>query len=163
MITSFTILLMYTRFNHPMENYFLPNLTPIFFIAFIYFHLCALIFICKNFFLFMIVCENLFLFMIICENLFFFVMIFLNPSYLWKSLLIGGHLWESFNTSFDFYSLYENKEAYEYHHLKQIFYHRNMIMIFCWLRIFQFYVFTLNSFHFVSAFLIYQIKCLCIH
>ena len=50
-------------------------------------------------------CIHLFLFAIICENLFF----------------ICGFL-----------SLYENKQAYKYHHLEQIFYHQNTIMIFCW-------------------------------
>ena len=69
--------------------------------------------VCGNLFLFMITCENLFLFMIISENLFFFVIIFLNPSYLRKSLLIYCHLWESFSTSFDFYSLYENKQVHQ--------------------------------------------------
>ena len=31
----------------------------------------------------------------------------------------------------DFLSLYENKPEYEYHNLKQIFYHQKQIMIFC--------------------------------
>ena len=31
----------------------------------------------------------------------------------------------------DFLSLYENKQEYEYQHLKQIFYHQKQIMIFC--------------------------------
>ena len=30
----------------------------------------------------------------------------------------------------DFLSLYENNQVYEYHHLKQIFYHQKQIMIF---------------------------------
>ena len=75
---------------------------------------------------------HLFLFVTICENLF-------------ESLLIYDHLWESI-----FLSLYENKQVDEYHCLKQIFYHQNMIMIFCWFRMFSFYVFTLNSSHFMS-------------
>ena len=95
LIASFIILLMYTPFNHPIENYFLPNLAPIFFITFIYFHLRALIFICKNFFLFMIVSENLFLFIIIYESLFFFARIF---SYLRSFVRMSSFLWESFWT-----------------------------------------------------------------
>ena len=87
-----------------------------------------------------------FLFEIIWESL-LFMRIFLNP-YLWESLLIYDHLWESV-----FLSLYENKQAYEYHHLKQNFYHQNTIMIFCWFHMFQGYVFILNSFHFVSDYL----------
>ena len=74
LIISFAILLRCTNPQPPIKNLFLPNLAPIFFfITLIYFHLCALIFICKNFLLFIIVCENLFLFMIVCENLFFVV------------------------------------------------------------------------------------------
>ena len=168
LITSFIILtiLLYYWCIAPstiLQSYSLPNLAP-FFITFICFHLCSFIFICKNlflsmivceyFFLFMTICENLFffcenlLFMIICENLFFFVIIFLNPSDLWKSLLIYDHLCESLRTSFCFFSLYENKQAYEYCHLKQIFYHQNMIMIFSWLWIFQFCVFYCEFFSF---------------
>ena len=48
----------------------------------------------------------------------------------------------------DFLSLYENKQAYEYHHLKQIFYHQNMILIFSRFRMFPFYVFCLKFFSF---------------
>ena len=50
---------------------------------------------------------QLFLFVIIYENLF-------------ESLLFYDHLWESI-----FLSLYEDKQAYEYHYVKQIFYHQN--------------------------------------
>ena len=90
--------------------------------------------------------------MIIYENLFFlwvslfFLRIFLNPSYLWESLLIYDHLWESIwfmiicenllEYLFAFYSVYKNKQMYEYHHLKQIFYRQNMTMIFWWLCMF---------------------------
>ena len=56
-------------------------------------------------------------------HLFLFVTIFEN---FFESLLRYDHLCESI-----FLSLYENKQAYESHHLKQIFYHQNMIMIFC--------------------------------
>ena len=41
----------------------------------------------------------------------------------------------------NFLSVCENKRAYEYHHLQQIFYHQNMKMIFRWFRMFPFYVF----------------------
>ena len=69
LIASFTILLRCTPSTPLIENYFSPNLAPIFFITSIYFYLCALIFICKNLFLFMIICENLFFFAIICSYL----------------------------------------------------------------------------------------------
>ena len=72
---------------------------------------------------------HLLLFVTICENLF-------------ESLLIYNHLWES-----TFLSLYENKQTYEHHYLKQIFYHQNMIM-FCWFRMFPFYAFCLKFFSF---------------
>ena len=42
--------------------------------------------------------------------------IFLNPSYLWESHFSYDNLWESI-----FESIYENKQVYESHHLKQIF------------------------------------------
>ena len=49
------------------------------------------------------------------------------------------------------------KQAYEYHHLKQISYYQNMIMIFCPFHVFPFYVFTLNYPHFMSdCFLVEQ-------
>ena len=53
------------------------------------------------------ICTHLFLFVIICENPFL--------------------LWESFGISIICVNLclYENKQAYECHHLKQIFYHQN--------------------------------------
>ena len=51
---------------------------------------------------------HLFLLATICENVF-------------ESLLIYDQLCESV-----FLSIYENKQAYEYHYLKQIFYHQNM-------------------------------------
>ena len=93
-----------------------------FFTAFIYFHLCALIFIYKNLFLFMIVCENLFL-----SHSWSTVRIF---SFLQESFLIHDDLWKSLLFCenlclfmiicenllvhlFTFYSLYENKQAYE--------------------------------------------------
>ena len=41
LIASFTILLMCTPFNHSIDNYFLPNLAPIFLTTFTYFYFCA--------------------------------------------------------------------------------------------------------------------------
>ena len=81
----------------------------------------------------------------------------LSRSYLYALVFICDHLWESFLfirifLVCDFLSLYENKLVYESHHLKQIFYHQNRIMISCWFRIFQVYVFYLNSSHFVSEY-----------
>ena len=91
-------------FNPSMENYFLPTQHRFLFIL-IYFHMCALIYISENLFLFMIIfsdvyplqptygklfftafiyfhlctpilsVRNLFLFIIICKNIFLFVII----------------------------------------------------------------------------------------
>ena len=41
-------------------------------------------------------------------------------------------------------------EVYKHHHLKQIFYHQNMIMIFCWFHMFQFHVFSFKFFSFCA-------------
>ena len=71
---------------------------------------------------------------------FLFVRIFLNP---WEFLL--------FMRIFlicDFLSFYENKLVYKSQHLKHIFYHQNMIMIFCWFGMLQVYVFCLEFFSF---------------
>ena len=78
---------------------------------------------------------HLFLFLIICENFFF----------LWEFFWISSYLWSSVRIYF--LSLYENKQEYEYHHLKQISCHnndKNRIMIFCWFLMFPFYVFCLE-------------------
>ena len=92
---------------------------PLFLSARAYLHLPEFLFICQNMFLSvrtyfhlcaLIICENLFLFMIIFENLFLFMIICENLF---------------------FFSLYQNNQAYEYHHLKQIFYHQKTIMMFC--------------------------------
>ena len=133
LITSFTILLMCTPLTPPSYGeLFSTELAPIFLrhsLIFIYVHLFLFvrtsfylsepILICQNLFLFVktyfhlcaliFVCENLFLFMIIFENLFLFMIICENLFSL---------------------SLYEKKQVYEHHHLKQIFCHQNMIMIF---------------------------------
>ena len=83
-------------------------------------------FICAHVFLFVIIWENLFFLwesfwiLLICENLFLFMIICVNLLFL---------------------SVYEHKSAYECHHSKQIFYHQNMVMIFCWFCMFPFYVF----------------------
>ena len=103
LIASYTILVICTPINPPIEGFFVRT----------YFYLWSSV------------------------RISFFMGIFLNP-YLWESLLIYDHLWESI-----FLSLYENKLVYEFHHLKQIFYHQNMIMILYWFRMFQVYIFLL--------------------
>ena len=100
------------------------------------------IYLCARFF----ICDHL------RESL-LFMRIFLNPSYLWESLLIYDHLCESI-----FLSLWENKQEYEYHYLKQIFYHQNTLMIFCWFCMFQFYVFWFEFFLFCVWLLFYSIS-----
>ena len=68
---------------------------------------------------------------------------------LWESFWISSHLWSS--VWIYFLSLYENKQAHKFHHLKQIFYHQKQIMIFCWFCMFPFYVFLpWISSHFMS-------------
>ena len=110
LIASFTILVICTPLNPSIKIYFSPIF---FFFACTYFDLWeSLIIICKKSFLIydhlqeffwtLLICENLFIFMIICENLL-------------------EHI-------FAFYSLYENKQVYEYHHLKQIYYYQNIII-----------------------------------
>ena len=116
------------------------------------FLLHLLIFICVHLFLFVrtslfylsepiLICQNLFLFVktyflvriyfhlsksfFICQNLFSSLRI---SSSLWSSVRISFYLWSSVRIYF--LSLHENKQVYEYHHLKQIFYHQNTIMIF---------------------------------
>ena len=140
----------------------------------IYFYLCALIFIFETF---SFICQKLFLsgktyfhlseVLFICQNLFWSVHAYF---YLWESLLLYDHLWESSWSSvricveslyeslyllkvFICESLYENKQVNEYHDLKQFFYHQNTLMIFYWFRMFQFFLFTLNSSHFVSHYI----------
>ena len=141
------------------------------------FLLHLLIFICVHLFLFVrtslfylsepiLICQNLFLFVktyflvriyfhlsksfFICQNLFSSLRI---SSSLWSSVRISFYLWSSVRIYF--LSLHENKQVYEYHHLKQIFYHQNTIMIFCWYFVIyvpNFMFFTLNSAHFVSEY-----------
>ena len=56
---------------------------------------------------------HLFLLVTICDNFFeFFLFVTICENLL-------------------FLSLYENKQAYEHHHLKQIFCHKKQIIIFC--------------------------------
>ena len=124
LIASFTILLTCTPINLPIKNYLSLILTQFFLshlIIHIYFYLSETIF---HFLRLTFTCKNHFLFMIIFENLY-------------------DHQQDSI-----FSSLYENKQAYQPHHLKQIFYHQNMIMIFCWFRMFQIYVFNFELFSF---------------
>ena len=80
---------------------------------------------------------------------------------LWSSVRIFSFhenfflLWESFVISIIFVNLclYENKQVYEYHHLKKTFYHQNTTMIYCWFRMFQVLFFTLNYLHFMYNYL----------
>ena len=98
LIASFTILLMCTPLNLPMENdfpiiqhqsffyhiYLFSSVCTyvylsepvlicqnLFLSVRTYFHLCALVFICENLFLSMIIFDDLSLLMIICENFIF--------------------------------------------------------------------------------------------
>ena len=94
--------------------------------------------------------------------------IHLSSLYFHAFVCICNHLWESFLFHENYFSIvrtlfylwelsficenlcpYENKKVYEYHHLKQILYHRNMTMIFCWFPMFQVCVFYFEiiSFH----------------
>ena len=101
-----------------------------------------------EFFWILCFCENLFLFMIICENLFL----------LWESFwifLIYDPLCETI-----FLSPYENKHTYESHHLKHLFYHQNMLMVFCQFRMFQVYVFCFEFFSFCVSLFFCWTKCL---
>ena len=84
------------------------------------------------------------------EKLLFYKFIF----YLWNLFKIF-YLWESI--------FYENKPAYECHHLKQIFCHQRMIKIFCWFRLFQAYNFWLEFFSFCVSLFSWRTKCFSIH
>ena len=94
-----------------------------------------------------LICENLFflseLFFIL-EHLFFFMrnsFLFESMSYFsWKLFFIRKHLF-FFMKTFFYFCLYENKQTYKSHHLKQILFHQNMIMIFCRFCMFQTYDF----------------------
>ena len=147
-ITSNTILLMCTPLKHPMENYFPPTQRHFFSSPRNYFHLWKSLLIYDHLWESFLSHNHLWKSFFICQNLFssectyFFLWEFYD--HLQKSFRIYDHLSESI-----FLSLYENKQVYEYHHLKQIFYHQNTIIIFCWFCIFHFLFFTLNSFHFV--------------
>ena len=52
----------------------------------------------------------------------------------------------------DFLSLYENRQAYEFHHLKQIFYHKNRLWYLVHLVCSHFMFSALNSCHFMSEY-----------
>ena len=105
----------------------------------IYDHLWESILFSENFFWTLLICENLLLFMIIYENLFLFMIVCKN---LLEHILA-------------FYNLCENRQAYEHHHLRCIFHHQNMIIIFCWLYMFEFYVFYFEFFSFCVWLLFY--------
>ena len=66
--------------------------------------------------------------------------------YLWSSVRISS-FYENLSYLY-FLSHYENKLVYDSHHLNQVFYHQNLIMIFCWFRMFQVYVCCLKFFSF---------------
>ena len=53
---------------------------------------------------------------------------------------------------FDYHNLYENKQAYKFHHLKQIFYRQSMIIIFCQFHRFLFCcdIYSFNSIWFFT-------------
>ena len=113
--------------NPSMENYFLPNLLsillPVLSPAFTYSHLYAPIFICHNFFYL-----NALVLIFIYDHL---RKSFLVYDHLWESIRTFSHLWESIlihdqnllEHLFAFLNLCENKQRYEHHNLKQIFYH----------------------------------------
>ena len=84
------------------------------------------------------------------ENLFAHIYFHLRPS-VRMSFENLFHLW--FDFIWSFLSFHENKKAYEYHCLKQIFYHQNTIMIFCW---FDMSWFALNSFNFMSDYFLVE-------
>ena len=171
LITSFTILLRFTLFRACKKLFvrtyfylwssvkiflFYKNFFKSFLIDDHPWECFSFMKIFKNLFLFMIICLNLFLFMIIFFNLFFFITIFFNDHNTLQSsqffsiitILFNHHnifpLSQSFSIITIFFNdhyLYENKLKYEFHHLTQIFYHQNMIMIFCQFHRFLFYVF----------------------
>ena len=125
-------------------------------------------------------CENLFksfLSVRISLNIFFLCGSFLIFSYLWSSLRIfwiSSYLWshvqispflwelifihENLFFSWELFflficgnlCLYDNKQAYEFHHLKQISCYQNMIMIFC---LFDMLLFCAFCFEFFSFYL----------
>ena len=125
--------------------------------------ICESLFFHENFFYlweFVLFHENSFWNFLIRENLFFLwksFWIFLNGDnlfFLWKSFesfFLSEHLFIFVRTLFYFFfceniCLYENKPAYECHSLKQIFYHQNMVTIFCWFHMFQAYALWLEFF-----------------
>ena len=83
----------------------------------VYCHLHLLIFTYMDLFSYARIYYQLYILILICQNL---LKIFLAS-----------------------YSLCENKQVYKHHHLKQIFYNQNMIIMFCWICMFQFYFFLL--------------------
>ena len=154
-ITLIIIILMCILLNHPMHNYFLPNLAPMilphlsificvhpFYLSeplliydclwqsllihdylweslLIFDHLWESLLFCENLFWILLICENLLLFMVICENILAQILLF---------------------------TIFLNKQGYEYHHLKHILYYQNTIIIFRWFRMLQFYVFYFEFF-----------------
>ena len=86
------------------------------------------------------------------ENCFDFFFLFVRISSSYGNLSFHESSFLSARIYFFSLSLYENKQAYQYHHLKRIFYHWKQIMILCRFRMFLFY--ALNSSHFMFEFLL---------
>ena len=89
-------------------------------------------------------------------------------SYLWSSVRIFSYSWLIIceNLSWNllaFYNLFQNKQAWECHHLRRMFYHQNMIMIICLLHMYQFCIICFEFFSFCVWLVFYWIKCLCIY
>ena len=82
--------------------------------------------------------------------------------YYWR-VPLSFHLSRIYLYTLIFVSLYENKQAHEYHHLKQIFCHQKQIIIFCWFCLFPFYVFYLKFFSFYVWLFSSWTKCLWTH
>ena len=114
-----------------------------------YFYRSEPILICQNFF----VRQNLFSPVCSC---FYLRESFILYDHLWKFLLVYDHLWESI-----FLSLYEKKQVYEYHRLKQIFYHQNIndILLISYVPILCFLLWIL----FIFCLTTFLLKCPWIH
>ena len=140
LLASFTLLLMFTPINPQWRIYFFINFFTNFFtnfsLAFTYYQQCAFIFICLHSF------SSAFTYFYSYEPIFISQNLFLP-------VCTYSHLSESFKTFSCFLQCsWKSSRVYEYHRLKQIFYHQKMIATFNWLPIFQFYVFYFEFFSF---------------
>ena len=107
LIAWFTMLLMCTPVNHPMENLFFQQFFHQFFTNFFismrlflsvrifHDHLWEYFLFCENLFLSMVICENIFFF---CENLFEPFLFVRIPSYLWSFVRIFENISLLFTT-----------------------------------------------------------------